>query len=165
MMSMRAGATVFAVALPIVVNVAPAHADRLPDFCVPSAVVDNVCTARLTTVTADVINGTITGTPVGGGSAVTLAGQLDAYQKSAGFGDPVPDPIQRWDAGIDSVSNLSVDPSDPGWYGNAKSRVFMPRTLNDLATQFPPDTLLVRFTPDDAAPGTFRLVSIQPTAH
>ena len=61
------------------------------------------------------------------------------------------------------MSNLSVNPSDPNWYGNAKSRVFMPRTLNDLATGFPPDVLLVRFTPDDAAPGTFRLVSIQPT--
>jgi hypothetical protein len=163
-MALRALAVVAALALPAVLNVAPAHADPLPQFCAPSAVVDDVCTARLTTVTADVINGTITGTPVGGGSAVTLAGQLDAYQKSAGFGDAVPDAVQRWDASIDSVSNLSVDPSDPGWYGNAKSRVFMPRTLNDLATQFPPDVLVVRFTPDDASPGTFRLVSIQPTA-
>lgn len=164
-MRKRSLAAVAVLALPVVLNIAPAHADPLPQFCAPSAVVDNVCTARLTSVTADVINGTITGTPVGGGSAVTLAGQLDAYQKSVGFGPTPPDPVQRWDASIDSVSNLSVDPSDPGWYGNAKSRVFMPRTLNDLATQFPPDTLLVRFTPDDAAPGTFRLVSIQPTAH
>jgi len=163
-MPKRALAAIAVLTLPAVVNVAPAGADPLPPFCAPSAVVENVCTARLTTVTADVINGTITGTPVRGGSAVTLAGQLDAYQKSAGFGDAVPDPVQRWDASIDSVSNLSVDPSDPGWYGNAKSRVFMPRTLNDLATQFPPDVLVVRFTPDDASPGTFRLVSIQPTA-
>jgi hypothetical protein len=160
----RAWAAVVVLALPGVLNIAPAHADPLPVFCAPSAVVDNVCTARLASVTADVINGTITGTPVGGGPPVTLAGQLDAYQKSAGFEDPVPDPVQRWDANIDSVSNLSVDPSDPGWYGNAKSRVFMPRTLNDLATQFPPDVLLVGFTPDEASPGTFRLVSIQPTA-
>ncbi|BBY65193.1 hypothetical protein [Mycolicibacterium helvum] len=163
-MRKRAWAAIAGIALPVTLNVAPAHADPLPQFCAPSAVVDNVCTARLTSVTADVINGTITGTPVGGGTAVTLAGQLDAYQRSAGFGDALPDPVQRWDASIDSVRNLSVDPSDPGWYGNAKSRVFMPRTLNDLATQFPPDMLVVRFTSDDASPGTFRLVSIQPTA-
>ncbi len=159
-----AWAAIAGLTLPVVLNVAPAHADPLPDFCAPSAVVDNVCTARLTSVTADVINGTITGNSVSGGAPVTLAGQLDAYQKSVGFGPTPPDPVQRWDANIDSVSNLSVDPSDPGWYGNAKSRVFMPRTLNDIATQFPPDTLLVGFTPDEASPGTFRLVSIQPTA-
>ncbi|KAA0101433.1 hypothetical protein [Mycolicibacterium sp. P1-5] len=140
-----------------------AHADPLPDFCGPADVVDNVCTTRLTSVTADAINGTITGTPVVAGTAITLAGQGDAYLKSTGFGDPPPDPIQRWDATIDNVGNLAVDQFDPNWYGNAKSRVFMPRTLNDIATQFPPDVLLVRFTPDGAAPGTFRLVSIQPT--
>jgi len=161
---MRTLAAIAVVALPAVVNSAPAHADPLPAFCVPADVVDNVCTARLTSVTADVINGTITGTPVGGGAVVTLAGQLDAYQKSAGFGVTAPDPIHQWDSNIDSVSALSVDPSDPGWYGNAKSRVFMPRTLNELATQFPSDVLVVRFTPDEASPGTFRLVSIQPTA-
>jgi hypothetical protein len=91
----RSWAVVAALALPAVLNVAAAHADPLPQFCAPPAVVDDVCTARLTTVTADVINGTITGTPVGGGSPVTLAGQLDAYQKSAGFGDAVPDAVQR----------------------------------------------------------------------
>jgi len=122
-----------------------------------------VCTARLTSVTADAINGTITGTPVGGSAAITLAGQLDAYQKSTGFDGSLPDAVHQWDSNIDSVSQLSVDPSDPNWYGNAKSRVFMPRTLNELATQFPPDILLVKFTPDDAAPGVYRLVSIQPT--
>ncbi len=143
---------------------APAHASPLPDFCAPSMVVDDVCTVRLTTVTADAIDGTITGAPVGGGTAVTAAGQLDAYQKSTGFGGAPPDPIARWDSAIDSVSVLDVDPSDPNWYGNAKSRVFLPRTLDDLASQFPPDVLVVRFTPDDARPGTFRLVSIQPTA-
>jgi hypothetical protein len=158
---MRAGVALFACALPVV-SAAPGQADPLPTFCAPADVVDNVCTARLTSVTADVINGTITGAPVGGGAPITLAGQLDAYQKSAGFGAMPPDAVQQWDTNLDSVSNLSVDPSDPGWYGNAKSRVFMPRTLNDLAVQFPPDVLVVRFTPDDAAPGTFRLVSIQP---
>ncbi|MCV7348518.1 hypothetical protein H7J91_29005 [Mycolicibacterium rhodesiae] len=141
----------------------PAHADPLPEFCVPAGVVDNVCTARLTSVTADVVNGTITGAPVGGGAAITLAGQGDAYLKSTGFGDAAPKPVQQWDETIDSVSQLSVDQFDPNWYANAKTRVFMPRTLNDLATQFPPNMLLVRFTPDDAQPGAFRLVSIQPT--
>jgi hypothetical protein len=42
--------------------------------------------------------------------------------------------------------------------------VFLPRSLNDTATQFPPNVLVVRFTSDDAQPGAFRLVSIQPTA-
>lgn len=150
-------------ALPAVVNVASAHASPLPDFCVPSDVVDNVCTARLTSVTAEAVDGTITGTPVGGGAAVTLAGQGDAYQKSEGFGDAPPEPVQRWDETITNVNGLVVDPSNPNWYGNAKSQVFLPRTLNELATQFPPDTLTVRFTPDDAQPGAYHLVSIQPT--
>ncbi|MGO4442500.1 hypothetical protein AB4Z42_04000 [Mycobacterium sp. 2YAF39] len=157
------GATLSAVALSVGLSIAPAQADPLPAFCVPSSVTDNVCTVRLTSVTADVINGTITGAPVGGGTTITLAGQGDAYLKSAGFGDAPPEIVHRWDDTIDSVGSLSVDPSDPNWYGNAKARTFLPRTLNDLATQFPPDTLMVRFTPDDAQPGSFRLVSVQPT--
>ena len=157
------GVAVSGLALPAALNVAPAHADPLPDFCVPPTVADNVCAVRLTSVTADVVDGTITGTPVGGGAAITLAGQGDAYQKSTGFEDALPDPVRRWDSAIDSVGSLDVDPSDPNWYGNAKAKVFLPRTLNDLATQFPPDVLMVRFTPDDAQPGSFRLVSIQPT--
>lgn len=152
------GAALFALALPV-----PAHASPLPDACTPAVVVDNVCTLRLTSVTADAIDGTITGTPVGGGAAITLTGPVGAYQRSAGFGDVPPAPIQRWDTEIDGVSALSVDPNDPSWYGNAKSLAFLPRTLNDLATQFPPNTLAVRFTSDDARPGTFQLVSIQPT--
>lgn len=141
----------------------PAHADPLPASCTPATVVDDVCTVRLTSVTADTVNGTVTGTPVGGSAPITLAGQLDAYQKSAGFDTSPPDAVHQWDNNIDSVSQLSVDPSDPNWYGNAKSRVFMPRTLNELATHFPPDVLLVKFAPDDATPGVYRLVSIQPT--
>lgn len=156
------GAAMAALTLPIL-GMATAHASPLPGFCQPPMVVGNVCTARLTGVTADTINGTITGTPTGGGAAVTLAGQMDAYQKSAGFGDSPPDPVQRWDSTIDSVSKLALDPSDPNSYGNAKSVAFLPRTLNDLATQFPPGILVVRFTSDDAQPGAFRLVSIQPT--
>jgi hypothetical protein len=162
--SKRVFAVIAGLTLPVVLNVAPANADPLPDFCVPPTVADNVCTARLSSVTADAINGTITGKPVGGGTAITLAGQGDAYLKSTGFGDHPPEPVQHWDATIDSTGNLNVDQFDPNWYGNAKARAFMPRTLNDLATQFPPNVLLVRFTPDDTEPGTFRLVSIQPTA-
>jgi hypothetical protein len=157
------GAAVAILALPAVLNIAEAHAAPLPDFCVPPSVVDNVCTSRLTSVTPNVVDGTITGTPVGGGTAITLAGQGDAYSKSAGFGDTPPVPFQRWDTAVDEVNNLDLDPSDPNWYGNGKARVFLPRTLNDLASQFPPDSLTVRFTADDTQSGSFRLVSIQPT--
>ena len=151
--------------IPAVMTVAPAQADPLlPAFCVPATVVDSVCTARLASVTTDVVDGTITGAPLGSTEAITVAGQGDAYLKSTGFGTVVPDAVQNWDATLDRVNNLSVDPNDPSWYGNAKSKVFLPRTLNDLATQFPPDSLVVRFTPDDTQPGTFRLVSIQPIA-
>lgn len=156
------GAAISVLALPAVLNMTHAHADPLPDFCVPSSVVDNVCTARLTSVTANAVDGTITGRPVGGGSAVTLAGQGDAYLKSAGFGDAPPDVVQRWDATIDGVNSENLDSSNPNWYGNAKARAFLPRSLNGLASQFPPNILVVRFTPDDAQPGSFRLLSIQP---
>ncbi|MDH6196988.1 hypothetical protein M2272_003641 [Mycobacterium frederiksbergense] len=158
------GAATAALAIPAVLNVAPAHGAPLPSFCTPSSVVDDVCTARLTSVTADAVDGTITGTPVGGGAAITLAGQGDAYLKSAGFGDTPPDPVQQWDAAIDNVGSLDTSPSDPNWYGNAKARVFLPRTLNDLATKFPPDSIVVRFVADDTRPDAVRLVSIQPTA-
>lgn len=156
------GAAMTAVVLPGTLGVAPAHANPLPGFCAPANVIDNVCTARLTTVTADTTNGTITGTPVGGGAAVTLAGPVEAYLKSVGFGATPPEPVQNWDATIARVTGL--DTSGPDWYGNAKSRVFLPRSLNDIATQFPPNILVVRFAADDAQPGAFRLVSIQPTA-
>ena len=156
-----AGAATAALA---VLAAAPAHAGPLPGFCVPPNFVDDVCTTRLTSTTADVIDGTITGTPVGGGTAITLAGPADAYLKSAGFGDAPPDPVQEWDASIDRVSDLDNSPSDPNWYGNAKARVFLPRTLNELATKFPPDSIVVRFVADDSRPDAFRLVSIQPTA-
>lgn len=158
--AISAAATVL---LPGGLDVARAHAAPLPEFCVPPSVVDNVCTARLVSVTADAGNGTITGTPVGGGAVITLAGQADAYHKSAGFGGARPAAVQQWDDAIDRVANLSVDPSDPNWYANAKAKAFLPRTLNDLAGQFPPNTLMVRFAPDDAQPGAFHLLFIQPT--
>ncbi|MBU9763849.1 hypothetical protein FR943_08335 [Mycobacterium sp. TNTM28] len=157
------GTAAAVLAVPAVLNAAPAQAVPLPEFCVPPKLVDDVCTARLTSVTADVIDGTITGTPVDGTEAVTLAGPEDAYLKSAGFGDDPPAPVQEWDAEIDRVGDLNTDPPDPNWYGNAKAKVFLPRTLNDLATKFPPDTLLVRFTLDDTRADALKLVSIQPT--
>lgn len=169
MLNVRSGATaalgaaMFVLAFSAVLQIAAAHGAPPPNFCAPPATVaDDVCTARLTTVTADNVNGTITGTPVGGGDALTLAGQADAYLKSQGFGDAPPDPVQQWDAAIDRVSN--TDPNSPDWYGNAKARVFLPRTLDGLATQFSANTIVVRFVADDANPGSFRLVSIQPIA-
>ncbi|MCG7606408.1 MULTISPECIES: hypothetical protein [Mycobacterium] len=158
------GAAAAALAIPGILNVSAAHATPLPGFCVPPNLVDKVCTARLTSVTADVIDGTITGTPVGGGAAVTLAGQADAYLKSTGFGAEPPNPVQQWDTEIDTVGDLDTSPANPNWYGNAKARVFLPRTLNDLATKFPPDSLVVRFVTDGSRPDAFRIVSIQPTA-
>lgn len=158
------GAATAAFAMPGILNVAVAHGSPLPGFCVPPDVIDNICTARLTSVTAEVVDGTITGTPVGGGTAVTLAGQADAYLKSTGFGATPPDPVQQWDTEIDNISGLDTSPSNPNWYGNAKARVFLPRTLNELATKFPPRSLVVRFTPDESRPDAFRIVSIQPTA-
>lgn len=155
---------VAALVAPAVLSTAPAHAAPLPEVCTPAAVVDGVCTSRLVSVAADVVNGTITGTPVGGGAAITLSGQADAYVKSEGFGATPPEAIEKWDTLIEQTAGLSTDPSDPNWYGNAKARVFLPRTLNDLATQFPPDSLVVRFTSDETQPDVFRLVSIQPVA-
>jgi hypothetical protein len=149
-------------AYPTALGVAPAQGAPGPDTCQPASAGD-ACTATLTSVTANSTDGTITGTPVGGGAPVTLAGRAEAYLKSVGFGDPPPDPVQQWDATIDRVTN--VDPNSPDWYGNAKARAFMPRTLNDLATRFPPDVIVVRFVPDDSHPGLFTLISIQPTAH
>jgi hypothetical protein len=156
------GAAMAVLVFPTSLGAAPALGAP-PSFCAPPAhLVDDMCEARLTSVTADNINGTITGTPIGGGPALTLAGPMDAYLKSQGFGDAPPDPVQQWDATIDRVSGL--DTNGPDWYGNAKSRVFLPRTLDELATHFPPNTIVVRFAPDDTNSGTFPLVSIQPIA-
>ena len=74
----RAMAAVSGIALATVMNTASAQAAPLPDFCVASSVVDNVCTVRLTTVTADVVNGTITGPPVGGDSTVPTTAKPSA---------------------------------------------------------------------------------------
>lgn len=157
------GAALSVPAFSIILNISPAHAAPPPDICRPTAGGDDTaCTARLSSVTADTAGGTITGTPVGGGAPVTLWGPADAYLKSQGFGNTAPDPVQRWDAAIDGVNN--ADPANPNWYGTAKSRAFLPRTLDGLASEFPPGVLVVRFVPDDIHSGWFRLVSIQPVA-
>ena len=156
------GTAISVLTIQAVMTTAPARGDPLPGFCVPPSVVDNVCMARLMSVTADAVTGTITGTPVGGGVPVTLAGQGDAYLKSTGFGDASPDPVQQWDATIEGAGSLDTGPSDANWYGNAKAKAFLPRTLNELANQFPPDILVVRFVADDTQADSFRLVSIQP---
>ncbi len=140
-----------------VLGSAPAQATPL-DSCDS----DGVCTARLVSVTDDAVDGTITGTPVGAADPITLAGQEDAYLKSTGFTDPRPAVVREWDEAIDRIGGLGTAPTDPNWYGNAKAKVFLPRTLNALATRFPPDTLVVRFVSDASRPGTLRLVSIQP---
>jgi hypothetical protein len=155
------GAALCVLASSTALSIAPAQAAPGPDICQPASPGD-ACTATLTSVTANSTDGTITGTPVGGGSPVTLAGQAEAYLKSMGFGETPPDPVQQWDATIDRVTN--VDPNSPEWYGNAKARAFMPRTLNDLATRLPPNVIVVRFVPDDNHPSWFNLVSIQPVA-
>jgi hypothetical protein len=160
----RAKAAIAVLALPAVLNTAQAHAAPLPDFCAPQSVVDDVCSVRLASVTANAVDGTITGAPVGGGTTITLAGQGDAYLKSAGFGDAPPDTVRQWDDTIDNVNGLNVDSSNPNWYGNAKAKVFLPRTLNELASRFPDDILVVGFTTsDDGQSDTFQLKTIQPT--
>lgn len=155
-----AGAAALATAA--VLWAAPAHAAPLPDVCVPAAVVDGICTTRLTSVTTDAVNGTLTGTPVAGTQPITLAGPGEAYLPSVGFGAAPPEAVRTWDSTIEQVSGLDVSPADPNWYGNAKARVFLPRTLNDIATRLPPGSLLVGFRSEQAQPGAYQLVSIQP---
>jgi len=161
------GCAITALVYSAMLTIAPVPAapgSDIHDVCKPPATVDaDMCTARLVSVTANSADGTIAGTPVGGGVPLTFSGQSDAYLKSVGFGDPPPDAIQQWDAAIDRVNN--ADPSSsPDWYGVGKAKAFLPRQLNDQATRFPANTIVVRFTNDDTHAGWFRLASIQPTA-
>lgn len=141
-------------------SLAPAQA-KPSDCPTPAAVDGDACSGKLTSVTDDPTNFTITGRLVSGGNPVTLAGPAEAYLKSTGYAGSPPDPVQQWDATIDRVSNL--DPADPNWYGNGKARAFLPEQLNMLASQFPSGTAMVRFVPDTAYSGGYRLLSIQPT--
>lgn len=142
----------------------PAHAGpERADYCPPAGATADLCTVRLASVRADTVDGTITGTPVTGGTAVTLYGTADAYLPSTGFGAHPPQAIRDWDAELARVRGLDVTPPDPAWYGNAKAHVFLPRVLNGIAVDFPPGTLLVSFTPDETRPDAFQMVSVQPT--
>jgi hypothetical protein len=139
---------------------APAHAE--PPGCPTATVVDgDACSATLTAVTANGFD--LTGTPVGGQTPITVSGASEAYLLSTGFASP-PASVHEWDATIDRVNALPPpgSPPDPGWYGDGKSRAFLPVQLNQLATQFPPGTVMVRFVPDESNPGLFRLLSVQP---
>jgi hypothetical protein len=144
-------------------GIAPAHGD--PQGCPKAATVDDEgCFGRFASVTANTTDGTITGTLVGGQSPITLTGSSDVYLKSTGYAGTPPDPVQQWDATLDRVNALpppGVD--DPNWYASGKSRVFLPRELNDLAAKFPPDSLVIKFVPDETPYSGFRMLSIQPT--
>lgn len=148
----------------LILGVAPAGAEPLG--CPKAAAVDgSACSGRLASVTANATDGTITGTMVGGQSPMTLTGPSDAYLKSTGFGSSPPDAVQQWDQTIDRVNGLPApgNPPDPNWYGSGKSAAFLTRQLNDVATQFPPDSIVIRFVPDATPYSGFRILSIQPT--
>lgn len=135
------------------VGIAPAQATP---GCAPG-------TARLAAVTADATQGTITGSPVGGGAPITLSGPLEAYQKSEGFGDNPPQAVKQWDETLDQV-NVPIAPDDPNWYGRAKSRAFASRSLNDLAVSFPANILVVHYWQGDPPGAACAMSSIQPVA-
>jgi len=67
------GAAISVLAFPTILGIAPVHGAPGPDICKPATSGDDsACTARLTSLTANSTDGTITGTPVGGGAPVTL---------------------------------------------------------------------------------------------
>ncbi|MCV7423313.1 hypothetical protein H7K45_22425 [Mycobacterium yunnanensis] len=143
----------------LITGVAPALAD--PPTCPPGAVVvDDGCSARFSVLSADDVNGTLTGTPAGGNAPITVFGEPQLYLPSTGFGGSPPGAVQQWDATIQRVG--AADPGDPNWYGRAKANAFLPRQLNQLATQMPANTLVIRFVPDGTDPHISRLSSIQP---
>ncbi|ORA22785.1 hypothetical protein [Mycobacterium aquaticum] len=120
-------------------------------------------TVRLTAVSTDATQGTITGSPAGGGAPITLSGPLDAYRKSEGFGDNPPPAVKQWDDTLDQVT-VPIAPDDPNWYGRAKSRAFASRSLNDLAVSFPANTLVVHYWQGDPPGAACAMSSIQPVA-
>jgi hypothetical protein len=135
------------------VGIGPAQA---APACAPS-------TVRLASVTADTIDGTITGSPVGGGAPITLTGPLEAYQRSEGFGETPPPAVKQWDDTLDQA-NVPIAPDDPNWYGRAKNRAFAPRSLNDLAVSFPANTLVVQYGQGDQRGPACVMSSIRPVA-
>ena len=143
----------------LLLGIGPAEAD--PQGCPVGATVDgDGCSARMTSVTADDVDGTLTFTPVGGSTPITVFGEPDFYLPSTGFGSAVPDLVAQWDATVHRVRD--VDPADPGWYGQGKAQAFLPRQLNQLATQLPAGTIAIRFVPDESDPHILQLQSIRP---
>ncbi|AQA03201.1 hypothetical protein BVC93_13100 [Mycobacterium sp. MS1601] len=137
-----------------------AHAEpSCPDGYTPDS---GGCVARLTAVSADSAEGTLTGTPIGGATPVTIFGEQRFYLPSAGFGSAPPDLVAQWDAAIAGAGPGA--PSDPNWYGEGKAAAFLPRQLNDLAARLPPGTIVVRGEPDPTDSHLFELQSIQPVA-
>jgi hypothetical protein len=136
----------------------PAHAQ--PQACPVGATSEaGACIVRLASVAADSADGSLTGTPIGGTTPITVFGEPESYRASEGFGDSPPDAVQQWDATIARV----MDPPNSD-YGQSKARAFLPRQLNALATLFPPGTVVLRSAPDPADPHLFVLQSIQPIA-
>ena len=156
----RAMAGIFTlVSVAFVIASGPANAE--PIDCPAGSIVDESgCSLRLVSVTADSAQGTMTGTPVGGSTPITVAGEADSYLPSTGFGSAPPDAVQQWDATIDRVDH----PSDPNSYGQGKAKAFLPRQLNELATRLPANTIVLRFVPGGEDPRVSVLLSIQPVA-
>jgi hypothetical protein len=154
------GVTGSALLFATILTITPAQADTT---CKAAPEFDGTRSTRLISVTAESYNGTITGTPVGGGDPVTLWGENDAYQKSEGFGDAPPDAVRQWDENIDWVNRVR-DPNDPNWYGDAKATAFFPRTQNSLASELPVNSIVVSFGTDHDKPCGYKLYSIQPVA-
>lgn len=133
---------------------------------IPVAVANPDCapaTVRLTSVSAEATDGTLTGTPAGTDTPIRLRGDLRAYHRSVGFGDDAPAAVTRWDQALARVSE-PIDPNDPNWYGKGKSRVFATRALDDIATEFPDGTLRVSYSPGDRPADWCAINFIQPVA-
>jgi hypothetical protein len=155
----RTSATTATLAAVALLGAAPAHAE--PGGCPTGAATDGTtCVVKLTAVTANSADGSLTGTPAGGSAPITVMGQADSYQLSTGFGGNPPDLVQQWDDTIRRVRD--ANPSDPNWYGQGKSAAFLPRQLNDLATRLPAGTIVLRSVPDPSDSHLFTLQSIQP---
>ena len=120
------------------------------------------CMARLSAVSANNTDGTLTGTPLGATTPVTIFGEPGFYLPSTGFGGAAPALVTQWDALIAGVG--APDPADPNWYGKGKARAFLPRQLNDIAAQLPSGSIVIRGVPDPVDPHLFTLQSIQPVA-
>lgn len=146
---------------PFLLGIGSAHAEPLG--CPTGATVDGSgCSLRLTLVTVNSTDGTMTVTPVGSSTPITIVGEPDSYLRSAGFGSDPPALVQQWDATIDRVGN--TNPADPDWYGEGKAKAFLPRQLNELAPRLPAGTIVARFVPDASDSHLLQLVSIQPVA-